>query len=155
SLFQQLHQKLQAEDATLPPPDLIAKTYYRVEMRPDEWQKLLALDEQHATEKAAETKTDGMRHRCIYKLWPDFPIKSHTDRSMATVKADAALKSFDASGEGITWAVIDSGIDGAHGHFAATSTLASETVKDLHRCFVEITEDNNGIPVARRLKNPD
>jgi subtilisin family serine protease len=155
ALFRQLHQQLQLEDPTLPPPDSIAKTYFRVEMRPDEWQRLLALDELHASAESARTKTDGMQHRCIYKLWPDFPIKSQTDRSMATVKADAALKSFDASGEGITWAVVDSGINVSHGHFAANNTLMSGSVKDLHRCFAEVTEDKGGIPVVRRLRNPD
>jgi subtilisin family serine protease len=74
---------------------------------------------------------------------------------MATVKADAALKSFDASGEGITWAVVDSGINVSHGHFAANNTLMSGSVKDLHRCFAEVTEDKGGIPVVRRLRNPD
>ena len=60
------------------------------------------------------------RHRCIYRLWPDFPVKGHISRSVATIKADAALRSFDATGEQVVWAVIDSGVSSDHVHFGAT-----------------------------------
>ena len=156
ALFKQLHEELRKGDPTLPPPEPIAKTYFRVEMRPLEWQRLLALDEAHTSAALAEQpESDAVQHRCIYKLWPDFPVRSQTDRSMATVKADAALKSFDASGEGITWAVIDSGVAGWHAHFLAAGTLSSSSVKDLHRCFTEIEEGGPGAEEVRRLGDPD
>ena len=45
------------------------------------------------------------------------------DRSLApTVKADAARRSYYAAGQGITWAVIDSGIDARHPHFTEHGT---------------------------------
>ncbi|MBC8166861.1 MAG: S8 family peptidase, partial [Bryobacteraceae bacterium] len=37
-----------------------------------------------------------------------------------TVKADAAQRAFQARGDGIVWAVLDSGINGDHPHFKAT-----------------------------------
>ena len=46
----------------------------------------------------------------IYRIWPDFEVRPLINRSVSTVKADAAHQSFTALGEGIVWAVIDSGI---------------------------------------------
>lgn len=59
----------------------------------------------------------------IHRIWPDFPLRSLINRSRATVKADAACTAFAAIGTGVTWAVVDSGIDGSHPHFATRSTL--------------------------------
>jgi serine protease AprX len=53
----------------------------------------------------------------IYRIWPDFPVRPLINRSCATVKADAARTAFAASGTGIVWAVVDSGI-AEHTHFA-------------------------------------
>ena len=58
------------------------------------------------------------RFRAIYRIWPDFKISPCITKSLATVKADAAQTSFCARGTGITWAVMDSGIDANHPHFA-------------------------------------
>jgi serine protease AprX len=54
----------------------------------------------------------------IYKVWPDFEIQAQMIESVRTIKADAAHLSFSALGDGITWAVIDSGIDFSHPHFS-------------------------------------
>ena len=64
------------------------------------------------------------RHeRLIYKFWPDFEGELFVNESAATVKADAALAAFAAAGRGITWAVIDTGIDGKHPHFKKHENL--------------------------------
>ena len=72
-----------------------------------------------------ESDAPGARQlqRAIYRIWPDFRIKALINRSLATVKADAARSSFSAGGQGIVWAVMDSGIDRSHPHFAAHDTL--------------------------------
>ncbi len=57
------------------------------------------------------------RSRAIYRIWPDFKISPCITKSLATVKADAAQTSFCAHGVGITWAIMDSGIDANHPHF--------------------------------------
>lgn len=57
------------------------------------------------------------RFRTIHHIWPDFEIHSCISASIRTVKADAAQRSFTAMGDGITWAVMDTGIDGLHPHF--------------------------------------
>ncbi|MEU5340464.1 S8 family peptidase [Streptomyces sp. NPDC020766] len=54
----------------------------------------------------------------IFRVWPDYQLTPQIDRSAPTVKANAAWNSYDARGHGIVWAVIDSGIDARHPHFA-------------------------------------
>ena len=53
----------------------------------------------------------------IHHIWPDFKLRSCITKTIATVKADAAHRSFTAFGEGIAWAMIDSGIQADHPHF--------------------------------------
>ena len=55
----------------------------------------------------------------IFKAWPDYPLEAQIDRSAPTVKADAARRSYAATGKRIVWAVMDTGIDAAHPHFSA------------------------------------
>lgn len=61
--------------------------------------------------------------RSIYKIWPDFEIHSLLERSVGTIKADAARVAFSAEGARVTWAVLDSGIDGEHEHFEEYGNL--------------------------------
>jgi serine protease AprX len=61
--------------------------------------------------------------KAIYHIWPDFPIKPLLNKSLSTVKGDAAHASYAAVGEGIVWAVLDSGIDGTHPHFQTYHNL--------------------------------
>ena len=64
------------------------------------------------------------RQACaIYRVWPDFPVKALLNKSISTVKADAALNSFATTGSGIVWAVMDSGVDALHPHFAKHDNL--------------------------------
>lgn len=135
----------------------ISKTYFRCEMTMPQWKTLVAADERQAAQRARASQsenTDSMpigafRFRTMYKLWPDFPVQAHITHSISTIKADAALRTFEASGEGITWAVIDSGVDGTHPHFgtAPDHVLYDPSVQGLHRCFIPI----NG----QRLDDPD
>jgi subtilisin family serine protease len=67
---------------------------------------------------ALRAQIDPSRFRAIFHLWPDFEISACINKSIATVKADAAQNSFSARGAGITWAVMDSGIKQDHQHFA-------------------------------------
>jgi subtilisin family serine protease len=77
-------------------------------------------------EDAAETNTTagaGVGPRSIFHIWPDFEIKPHVNKSISTVKADAARVSFSAFGDDIVWAVLDSGIEGDHPHFKMHDNL--------------------------------
>lgn len=67
---------------------------------------------------------DLPRHeRIIQFIWPDFDVEPHLHRSIPTVKADAAHIAFCASGKGVVWAVLDSGIQGDHPHFKKNDNL--------------------------------
>lgn len=104
-------------------PVRIADLYMRCAMSADEIKDLVGDD-----------RADPTTPRTIYRVWPDYRVRPHVDRSLATVKADAALRTFAASGLGISWAVVDSGIDGGAGHFLTHRTLLDE-VAQLHRDF--------------------
>ena len=73
--------------------------------------------------------------QAIYRIWPDFKVRAHTTKSIATVKVDAARSTFSAWGEGVVWAVLDSGIDGRHPHFKKYKNLDLEAPL-AHRDFV-------------------
>lgn len=134
-------------------PLQIANTYFRCDLKDHEWRRMVARDEQRP-----------MSERAIFRIWPDFPIKANTDRSMATIKSDAALRSFAAAGEKITWAVIDSGIDASHPHFNLGDddeghkdhALLSKDVVDLHRSFASTYEEVKGTFLDKGvLPSPD
>ena len=136
-----------------PQPVRVAKTYYSCWMSLNDARRLVRADQQRADD--ANTPKD----RAVYRIWPDFPVRAQVDRSVATVKADAALKSYDASGADIVWAVIDSGVDAEHPHFGApddpTHTLLAKDVEQLHRCFVRVALPGGPVPIPRLLADPD
>jgi serine protease AprX len=131
--FRELYEKqLGKEYVTAHPPIEISKSYFKCWMSVEQWRKLIVADEQVAAREPSR--------RVIYKLWPDFRVKLLIDRSVATVKADAAFRSYAATGSGIAWAVIDSGIDGDHRHFGSkddprSSTIYHPEVVELHYDF--------------------
>jgi subtilisin family serine protease len=89
-----------------------------------------------------ETLGIPISNRAIYHVWPDFAVERLTTRSVSTVKADAARKSFAAFGEGIVWAVLDSGIDQDHPHFHRHRNLALDPPLR-HLDFTTLTGDGN------------
>lgn len=80
--------------------------------------ELVKLDSQ------GDSKGDKPRtSRAIYRIWPDFPVSPLINKSISTVKADAAGNAFAAFGENILWAVMDSGIQQTHSHFTLNHNL--------------------------------
>lgn len=59
----------------------------------------------------------------IFKIWPDHELEAYLDRSVRLIKADACHRTFEAYGEGVVWAVVDSGIDEDHVHFQRYANL--------------------------------
>lgn len=107
-------------------------------------QKLVELDmaeaKVEADKRRAKTgnpvlraRIDASQFRAIFHIWPDFEISACINKSIATVKADAAQNSFSASGAGITWAVMDSGIQSEHKHFEKYANVDRNS--PLHRDF--------------------
>src|SRR5262249_50859283 len=90
------------------------------------------------------------RFRAIYRIWPDFKISPCITKSLATVKADAAQTSFCAHGSDITWAVMDSGIDVNHPHFALHRNIDPSSA--LHSDFTDtpnVPKDGNAALIDR------
>lgn len=112
-------------------PSVIADQYLSGELTPA----------QMANIATADSAAGDWPYRAIYRIWPDFEVHRQIDVSTATVKAVPAQRSFAAFGEGIVWAVIDSGIADTHPHFEGERTLADPSVVDLHRDFVSGSKD--------------
>jgi subtilisin family serine protease len=72
--------------------------------------------------------------RAVYQIWEDFRIQPLISATISTVKADAARAAFRAAGAGIVWAVVDSGIEVTHPHFALHRNLLGQ-VEAWHRDF--------------------
>lgn len=89
--------------------------YLAATMTPEEIRELARRDR--------EAAAGNVTHRAVFRIWPDFPVRPLIDVSAATVKADAARLSFGASGKGVVWAVLDSGIDADHPHFRGHGNL--------------------------------
>jgi len=122
--FVELFQKVIGDRGTAEP---VSKSYYSCFVSLDDLRLLVAEDERQASEDRTQL--------CVYKVWPDFTVRATIDRSISTVKADAAARSFAAYGREIVWAVIDSGVNADHAHFAGNQTLSHASVKDLHKNF--------------------
>jgi serine protease AprX len=75
-----------------------------------------------ADEARALFRDHGKQGSVIHRIWEDTDVDVTLTKSVATVKADAAQRSFDAHGQGIVWAVLDSGIQEGHPHFARKET---------------------------------
>jgi len=113
-------------------------------------QKLVEMDLEEAAVEADKRRAntnnpvlkaeiDVSRFRAIYHIWPDFEISACINKSIATVKSDAAQNSFSARGAGITWAVMDSGIQKDHEHFKKYANV--DAASPLHKDF---TVDGGG-----------
>src|SRR5256886_9851718 len=108
-----------------PEPLPISSHYMRCLLTPDEVAKLARQDAGTPGDPAPAART-------IYRIWPDFRVHAHIDRSLTTIKSDAAARTYGTSGDGIIWAVVDSGIDQTHPHFAG-GTVTGPAVAHLHR----------------------
>lgn len=104
----------------VPQPQPVGRNYLRCSLSRDEIGRLVG---------------NAEALKLIYHIWPDLVVEAHLDRSLTTIKADAAARSYGCSGSGVVWAVLDSGIDAKHPHFAAHGTLCAEGVRNLHRDF--------------------
>ncbi len=102
----------------------------RVKERADEWKvrytssshylfACLTVEQifQLADEARQLIRDHGPKGTVIYRIWEDTEIAVTLTRSVITIKGDAALRSFAARGDGIVWAILDSGIAEKHPHF--------------------------------------
>ena len=109
------------------PPCRINAGYVRCLLRKEEIIELLLAD-QEASRNAIANR------RLIFRIWPDYVMYPRIDMSCSTIKADAADRTYASTGSGIVWAVLDTGIDAGHPHFAG-GTLTDPAVFELHADF--------------------
>ncbi len=57
------------------------------------------------------------KEKMVSKIWHNKEMKPMVDQSSATIKASAVLQLFGASGKGVHWAVLDTGIKSDHNYF--------------------------------------
>jgi serine protease AprX len=128
-------------------PEVVAEQYMSGELTQQQVQNIAT----------ADSAGGDWPERAIFRIWPDFEVRRQIDASCTTVKAVPAQRSFAAYGEGIVWAVIDSGVDSRHAHFQGDLVLDDPSVADLHHDFVSgsadpkmalIDEDGHGSHVA-------
>lgn len=108
-----------------------------VKQRADEWQVKYATVSHYCF--ACLTKTQilalssetreleakyGPTGPVVYRIWEDTDVNTALTSSVTTIKADAAQRAFQALGENIVWAVLDSGIQGTHPHFQPADSPA-------------------------------
>jgi serine protease AprX len=140
----------------------VTSAYFRCQLNVAEWRQLISKDEEWERGKGKPPKQAGKWSRCIYRIWPDFKIRALIDRSVMTVKADAAVRSYEADGRNIVWAIIDSGVQVDHPHFGTANKtskhlLLDSEVADLHRDFTRPDATNTPVPktnVASALSDP-
>jgi subtilisin family serine protease len=96
---------------------------------------------------ADELQQVGAKHRDmrVYAVWQSSRKSKLTDRrSMGVIKADAALASFSANGAGITWAVLDTGIQADHPHFKGSLTAVYDCTKPGPPKLMKSAKDRDG-----------
>jgi serine protease AprX len=108
-------------------PVVLSTGYLGVQLSIVEMREILSIEsERPSTEQA------------VASVWPDFPLRPLIDLSTITVKAPPARLAFQATGRGIIWGVVDSGIDARHPHFATYDTL-EKSGGSLHHDFSQTT----------------
>ncbi|MGQ0593069.1 MAG: S8 family peptidase [Gammaproteobacteria bacterium] len=130
-------KKATAEQGTYSTKSMFSEQYLFARLEESVIKRLVRLD----SEKSIEREGKATRGRAIYHIWPDFEITKLTTVSITTVKADAARNAFAAFGNGIVWAVMDSGIDSDHLHFSKHRNLNLPEPPDplQHRDFTALS----------------
>lgn len=109
---------------------------------------LVARARQEAGTSAGKAKAPA-----LYRVWLDHEVQRFTNVSVSTVKADAARNAFGALGKGIVWAVIDTGVDAAHPHFAQHRNLTLDPPLR-HRDFTGVGDGSEDELEQRALADP-
>ncbi|MFC6022614.1 S8 family peptidase [Plantactinospora solaniradicis] len=83
----------------------------------------------------------------IHRIWPNFEVQPLIHRSVVTTKCQAAHRAFNAYGQDLVWAVLDSGIAAAHPHFHRHDNLGLAAPL-AHRSFVGSSDDEAILDLA-------
>lgn len=105
-------------------------------------QRIIAIDNAATAQTLRGVRQPVDPAAAVYRIWEDSQTGPLLNRSVLTVKADAAHRSFYANGSGVVWAVLDSGIQGQHLHFQKYQNLKLDPPLR-HLAF---TDENNANP---------
>jgi subtilisin family serine protease/pimeloyl-ACP methyl ester carboxylesterase len=110
--------------------------------RIDELRRFVAA---HLTADELTRVAEQHKEMRVYAVWRSSSKRRLTDRrSHAVIKSDAALASFSASGQGVTWAVLDTGIQANHPHFKATRLTVYDCTQVGPPVLVKAATDKDG-----------
>ncbi len=84
----------------------------------------------------------------VHQIWKDETTYGHLLNSVDTVKATSCWRTFEARGKGITWAVLDTGINAAHPHFVALNTVNGTLSKNFSSSDTLDDREGHGTHVA-------
>jgi subtilisin family serine protease len=84
----------------------------------------------------------------VYQIWLDETTFAHLLHSTDTVKATSCWRTFDARGKGITWAVMDTGINPDHPHFASNQTVDGKLSRNFSSSDTLDDKEGHGTHVA-------
>jgi len=84
----------------------------------------------------------------VYQIWLDETTYAHLLNSTDTVKATSCWRTFDARGKGITWAVMDTGINADHPHFATWNTVNRNLSRNFSSSATPDDQEGHGTHVA-------
>jgi len=88
------------------------------------------------TEHLAATlsKLHGAKSPSVYRMFVNSRKVALTRRSVDTIQARTARLGYSADGEGITWAVLDTGIDASHPHFSDPANASEGSIAATWDC---------------------
>ena len=99
----------------------------------------------HLTANELEQVAAAHREMRVYAVWQSSRKAKLTDRrSLSMIKADAALASFDADGTGITWAVLDTGVQADHPHFKDVLVAVYDCTQNGPPKLITKSKDHDG-----------
>ena len=84
----------------------------------------------------------------VDKIWRDETCRAQLLESTETVKAAATWRTFGSLGQGITWAVLDTGIRSDHPHFLTNSTIDKDLSKNFSNSATLEDVEGHGTHVA-------
>jgi serine protease AprX len=84
----------------------------------------------------------------VFQIWKDETTYGHLLSSVDTIKATSCWRTLDARGQGITWAVMDTGIHAEHPHFASLKSVDLALSKNFSSSDTLDDREGHGTHVA-------
>lgn len=95
----------------------LKRTAPRLTVRDIDLEELSGYVSAQLTRSEIEHITDELRLASVYRVFQNARKRALLDESINVLQAATAHRGYESRGQGITWAVLDSGIDPHHPHF--------------------------------------